>query len=81
MTDDELSTSIKRQTEILKKNGIVCHSFWSGEGDEIFKGMLVNYQSVKSLKKLFENYFDILLLSEYEEFEKEDSILLIGRKK
>ncbi len=81
LTDDDLSASIKRQTEILKKNGIVCHSFWSGEGDEIFKGMLVNYQSVKSLKKLFENYFDILLLSEYEEFEKEDSILLIGRKK
>ncbi len=77
----ELSNSIKRQSEILRPKGIICHSFWSGEGEEIFKGLLVNYHNKAQLKKLFENYFDILSIETYEEFEDGDSVLLIGRKK
>ena len=81
LTDKELRKSILRQVDLLNSNGIVCHSFWKGEGDEIFKGLLVNYQTDKSLRILFENYFEILLLEEYNEFEDEDSLLLIGKKK
>jgi 2-polyprenyl-3-methyl-5-hydroxy-6-metoxy-1,4-benzoquinol methylase len=81
LTDNELKKSIKRQSAILNPGGIICHSFWKGEGDEIFNGLLVNYQSGKSLRSLFERYFVILLLEEYKEFEEEDSILLIAKKK
>lgn len=81
LTDGELKKSIKRQTELLNPNGIICHSFWKGEGDETFNGLLVNYQSDTSLRSLFEGHFEILLLEEYKEFEQKDSILLIGKKK
>lgn len=81
LTDEELRKSIKRQAAILPSHGIICHSFWEGEGDEIFKGLLVNYQSEKSLSNLFETHFDILLLEAYKEFEVGDSLLLIGKKK
>jgi len=81
LTNEELRKSIIRQVDILNPNGIVCHSFWKGGGDEIFKGLLVNYQTYESLRNLFENYFEFLLLEEYNEFEDGDSIILIGRKK
>jgi cyclopropane fatty-acyl-phospholipid synthase-like methyltransferase len=81
LSDSELSDSIKRQHEILNKNGIVCHSFWKGEGSEVFKGLFVNYHRESDLRKAFETHFEILSLSLYNEFEDGDSILLIGKKK
>ncbi len=81
LKDEELMDSIKRQTEVLNSKGIICHSFWKGEGSEVFKGLFVNYHSEKALKGFFDPYFEILLLETYAEFEEADSILLIGKKK
>lgn len=81
LKDAELIHSILKQSEILNPNGIICHSFWKGEGTEIFKGLFVNYWNEENIKNLFQKYFDIILLEEYQEFEKNDSILLIAKKK
>ena len=81
LTDEELNKSTLRQFDLLNSNGIICHSFWKGEGNEVFKGLLVNYQTDANLRILFEDYFEILLLEEYNEFEVGDSLLLIGKKK
>jgi hypothetical protein len=62
LKDDELTDSIKRQHEILTQNGIVRHSFWKGEGSEIFKGLFVNYHSEDALRAFFEEHFEILLM-------------------
>jgi cyclopropane fatty-acyl-phospholipid synthase-like methyltransferase len=80
LRDNELKASIQRQTEILKPGGLICHSFWEGEGDEIFKGLYVNYHSETRLRDLFEVTFEILVLEAYKEFEDGDSRLLIGRR-
>ena len=80
LRDNELKDSIKRQHDILKPNGIICHSFWKGEGSEIFKGLFVNYHTKMSLKEVFETHFEILSIEFYKEFENDDSILLIGKK-
>ena len=81
LTDNELEDSIKRQYEILNPKGIICHSFWKGEGSEIFKGLFVNYHEEENLKAYFKAYFEILSIEKYKEFEDEDSLLLLGRKK
>lgn len=81
LNDNELANSIKRQYDILKQGGIICHSFWNGEGTEVFKGLCVNYHNVNDLKKKFEDYFEIITIEGYEEFEDNDSVLLIGKKK
>ncbi len=78
---NEFTSSIKRQHEILNPNGIICHSFWKGKGSEIFKGLFVNYHTKTTLTKFYEDYFEILFIECYKEFEDDDSILLIGRKK
>ena len=81
LTDNELVASVKKQYEILNANGIICHSFWKGEGSEIFKGLFVNYHNQEGLRAVFNNYFEILSITNYKEFEDDDSLLLIGKKK
>ncbi len=81
LKDGELANSVKRQYEILKPEGIICHSFWKGEGSEYFKGMFVNYHKKDDLKRMFKGYFEILLIITYQEFEEGDSLLLIGKRK
>ncbi|MBQ0787742.1 MAG: class I SAM-dependent methyltransferase [Oceanihabitans sp.] len=78
---DELIDSAKRQNEILNSNGIICHSFWKGEGSEVFKGLFVNYHNVTTLTEVYTKYFDILSIEDYKEFDNNDSLLLIARKK
>ena len=80
LEDNELVKSIAAQLEILNPNGIICHSFWKGEGTDMFNGMFVNYHTESELRQLFEPNFEILLLEEYTEFEDGDSLVLIGRK-
>ena len=81
LKDQALMDSIKRQSEILNANGIICHSFWKGEDSEIFKGLFVNYHTEEHLRTFFENYFKILSIQYYQEFETDDSLLLIAEKK
>jgi trans-aconitate methyltransferase len=81
LRDHELTDSIRRQYEILNPDGMICHSFWKGEGSEIFKGLFVNYHSETDLKEMHKDHFEILSIESYEEFEEGDSLLLIGRKK
>ena len=81
LKDNELKNSIQRQSEILNSKGIICHSFWKGKDFEIFKGLYVNYHDEEKLKDFFKDYFEILSIISYQEFEKGDSILLIGKKK
>ena len=79
LDDNELEKSITAQLEILNPNGTICHSFWKGEGTDMFNGMYVNYHTTSQLKQLFEENFEILLLDEYKEFEDGDSLLLVAK--
>ncbi len=81
LTDEELQKSISKQAEILTPSGIVSHSFWAGQGDEIFKGMYVNYHTIEELEKSFKTHFEIIQITPYTEFEKNDSLHLIARLK
>lgn len=81
LRDSDLVDSINRQYKLLMPGGIICHSFWKGEGSEVFKGMFVNYQSEETLKEMFQDYFEIVSIEYYEEFENSDSLLIIGRKR
>lgn len=81
LSNQELIESINNQLKVPKPNGVICHSFWKGDGEETFKGMYVNYHQMKDLKNLFSPSYKILLLEEYEEFEPKDSIILIATVK
>lgn len=81
LEDEALKASIIRQAKILNPGGMVCHTFWEGKDSEIFNNLFVNYHNVTDLRALFENHFETMLIQYYKEFEKDDSILFIGKKK
>ena len=80
LNDDEIEASIKMQYQLLHPAGIICHSFWKGEGSELYNGLFVNYHTSESLIDLIAGQFEILALEHYQEFEEDDSIFTIGRK-
>lgn len=81
LNDEELKKSINQQSAILTEDGIICHSFWKGEGSEVFKGLFVNYHTENKIKDVFAQHFEIELLESYQEFDPNDSIVIIARKK
>lgn len=81
LTNEELIQSFRNQQKILNTKGVICHSFWKGEDDEIFKGLYVNYQNEKSLQTFVQEQFEIILIETYKEFDEGDSLLLIARKR
>ncbi|MEQ9299799.1 MAG: class I SAM-dependent methyltransferase [Cyclobacteriaceae bacterium] len=81
LTNDQLAQSVNNQAKLLNSKGIICHSFWKGEGSEVFKGLFVNYHTENGLRDAFGLHFDVISVMPYEEFEAGDSLLLIGRRK
>ncbi len=81
LTRDALSKSIKRQAEVLEPDGIICHSFWHGNKEEIYDGLLFMYYTADELQSFFETEFEIMKIEKYSEIEQNDSIYLIARKK
>ncbi|MHA1475255.1 MAG: class I SAM-dependent methyltransferase [Promethearchaeota archaeon] len=81
LTREELIQSIKRQAEILEPEGIICHSFWRGDKEEKYNGLLFIYYTAEQLQKLFEDRFDIIKIEKYKEMEPDDSLYIIARKK
>lgn len=81
LTREELKQSIKRQADILEPEGIICHSFWFGDKEENYDGLIFVYYTAEQLQALFMETFDILKIEKYIEMEIDDSIYLIARKK
>ncbi|MBT3180538.1 MAG: methyltransferase domain-containing protein [Candidatus Marinimicrobia bacterium] len=79
LTDNQLEQSIQNQLAILNKDGIICHSFWAGNDCYEMKGALHNYHTKDELENCLSPYFETLVLDFYNEMEKDDSILFIGK--
>ena len=79
ITQEQLVSSIAQQYNLLHNKGIVCHSFWKGEGIENYDDFLVYLYTTQKLEDMFSD-FTILLIKEYKEIEANDSILIIAQK-
>ena len=80
LTREDLKKSFQRQKEILNPNGIAFHSFWRGDKDENYDGLIFTKYQIDSLKEIIGYNFDILSMSIYTEMEKDDSIYVVLRK-
>ncbi|KAL0239270.1 hypothetical protein PCE1_004958 [Barthelona sp. PCE] len=80
LTDEQLEQSINSQLRCLSTAGIVCHTFWRGEGTEMYGDMYVNNHTEEEMIVFFKD-FDILVCVLYEEMDSNDSILVIARRK
>ena len=80
LTKDELNLSLKRQEEILLRNGILFHTFWEGKNEEEYHGLRFVYYSIDELTKIFERNLEIIEIKKYKEMKNDDSIYVIARK-
>ena len=80
LTRDDLKKSLRRQKEVLNPNGLAFHSFWRGDNDENYDGLLFTKYQIDGLKKMIGDTFDILALNIYTEMEKNDSVYAVLKK-
>ena len=79
LTLDELEESLKRQQNVIVKNGIFAHTFWLGDKEFTMEEMLFVFHNREQLIKIISKYFTILETYDYKEFEDGDSIFIIAQ--
>lgn len=77
----KMSEVFDNQKRILKKDGLIMHTFWVGGRTEEIDDMVFFYHNTEDLFKLINNNFTVLHRELYTEFEKNDSLFIIARKK
>ncbi|WP_461206207.1 class I SAM-dependent methyltransferase [Clostridium sp. DL1XJH146] len=80
LSKDELKQSIVRQKEVLNDEGILFHTFWRGNSEEMYDGLRFVYYEKEELIKLFGDSFRIIDIGYYMEEEEGDSIYLVLQK-
>jgi cyclopropane fatty-acyl-phospholipid synthase-like methyltransferase len=81
LTKEECKLSFKQQKNILNPKGILFHTFWYGSKTEKHHDLLFTYYTEDYLRKMVEEYYNIIRLERYSEMEKDDSILLVSQNK
>ncbi len=81
LTKDELSLSLLGQAGILSPGGIIAHSFWLGEEDQVMEGLLFTYYRKERLLDIISENFEVLTTMSYQEFEEDDSLFVIAQLK
>ena len=81
LTKEDLKRSFKNQYYVLNDGGLLFHSFWRGDHEEMMQGLrFVYYDPVKLLADIMEDY-TLVEMSSYTEMEDNDSFYIILRKK
>ena len=60
-------------------DGIIAHSFWIGEEDQVMEGLLFTYYRKERLLQIISENFEVLSTMSYQEFEEDDSLFVIAQ--
>ncbi len=77
----ELRHSFERQREVLTDGGLAMHSFWYGDGEEEFHGLLSAYYTEEKLLEIIGSAFEVVEMDRYKEMETGDSFYVVLQKK
>ncbi len=81
MSADELQQSFARQHAVLNDHGLILHSFWYGDGEDVFNDVTLAYRNEAGLTAMLADAFDILTLERHAKMADGDSIYVLARKK
>lgn len=76
---DDLVFSLKRQTRVISAGGLFAHTFWIGDYEEEKHGLYFRYHNRDELVRIIGEYFQVVELVDYAEFDDGDSLLVIAR--
>ncbi|NJO91540.1 MAG: methyltransferase domain-containing protein [Chloroflexia bacterium] len=77
LSTKKLKKSIKKQKSLLNNEGLLLHSFWHGDKEEIYKGLRFVYYTKEELINYFSEDFEIIEIETYKEMEDNDSVYVI----
>ena len=80
LTQDELSRSLSKQKAVLNTGGLILHSFWHGDKEEVIQGLRFVYYTVKKLRTIVEREFEIMAMERYKEMHAKDSIFVVAKR-
>jgi trans-aconitate methyltransferase len=81
LSPEQLRRSFLRQGEVLKPQGLLCHTIWYGDKRITVKGMDFHYYTAETISRLLGDGFELLSATPYREMDFNDSMLLFIRKK
>ena len=79
LTLENLRNSLKRQQQVIARNGLFAHTFWLGDKEFTMEDMLFLFHNREKLINLVSEYFTILETYDYKEFEEGDSIFIVAK--
>lgn len=79
LKEEELHESLSQQIKILNTGGMVIHSFWEGNREEVLSGLTFRYYQPAQLDEVFSRYFHIQDIEVYSEIYPDDSIWIMGK--
>ncbi len=80
LTRDELRASLANQATVLNAGGILLHSLWIGEGEDVFHGLLNTYYTEGTLRDLIGDEYELVDFQIYDEMGEGDSFFVVMRK-
>ena len=78
LASEELILSFKRQREVIVDGGLFAHSFWIGDTEFEKDGMYFRFHNRESLIDLIGDYFEVLEVLDYKEFDDGDSLFVVA---
>ena len=76
---EQLILCFRRQCQVIREDGLFAHTFWIGDQEFEKDGMYFRFHNRKDLIHLIGDYFEILALLDYKEFEDGDSLFVLAR--
>ena len=81
LTREDFATSLRRQAKALHSGGILLHSLWYGDKEEVFSGVRFVHYTEESFARAVGSEYEIVEVGQYAEMEENDSIYFVLKKK
>jgi SAM-dependent methyltransferase len=81
LTREDLATSLRRQAEALKDGGVLLHSLWYGDKEEVFSGLRFVYYTEESFARAVGKEYEVVEAERYAEMEENDSVYFVLKKR
>jgi len=79
LTRDELVNSLARQHEILNDNGLLLHSFWYGDKEDVYDDLRITYYTEQQLSDMMNELFEIVEIKRHAKMTEGDSVYVLAR--
>ncbi len=77
LTRTELRESLHKQSQVLLQGGILFHTLWYGEGEEVHAGLYSAYYTEDSFEALVGSEYKLVEVGRYAEMDEGDSLYVV----